>query len=356
MTSHKIKVLIVDDSAVVRQVLSQMLLGQPDIELLPAAADPIFAMKRMQKTWPDVMILDVEMPRMDGITFLKKLMVERPTPVIICSTLTEQGAQITLDALQAGAVTVITKPKMGLKGFLEESANQVLQAVRSAAKAQLKNLFTSRSAQSLPVSSRATPSMNPWLSSEKIVVIGTSTGGTQALEYILTRLPAHAPGIVIVQHMPEKFTAMFAERLNSLCQITVSEAKTGDRVLAGSALIAPGGRHTKLIRSGAQYKVEVFDGPSVNRHKPSVDVLFRSTAQQAGKNALGIIMTGMGDDGARGLKTLFDAGAMTVAQDEATSVVFGMPKEAIALGAVQQISPLSGIIKHILELKVKNSA
>ncbi|WP_154115586.1 protein-glutamate methylesterase/protein-glutamine glutaminase [Vibrio cincinnatiensis] len=358
MTSKKIKVLIVDDSAVVRQVLSQILLGQPDIELLPAAADPIFAMKRMQQTWPDVIILDVEMPRMDGITFLKKLMAERPTPVIICSTLTEQGAQITLEALQAGALTIITKPKMGLKGFLEESSNQVLQAVRTAAKAQLKNLFTLRPSHTLQpqafVSAGSPSSINSLLSSEKIVVIGTSTGGTQALKYVLTRLPAHAPGIVIVQHMPEKFTAMFAERLNSLCQITVSEAKTGDRVLAGSALIAPGGKHTKLVRSGAQYKVEVFDGPSVNRHKPSVDVLFRSAAQQAGKNALGIIMTGMGDDGARGLKTLFDVGAMTIAQDEATCVVFGMPKEAIALGAVRQISPLSGIVKHILVREVKS--
>ncbi|NAW69936.1 chemotaxis-specific protein-glutamate methyltransferase CheB [Vibrio sp. V27_P1S3P104] len=356
MTHKKIKVLIVDDSAVVRQVFSQMLSGQPDIELLPAAADPIFAMKRMQQTWPDVMILDVEMPRMDGITFLKKLMAERPIPVIICSTLTEQGAQITLDALQAGAVTIITKPKVGLKGFLEESTNQVLQAVRSAAKAQLKNLLTPRQTQLARPSSTVTkngptPSINALLSSEKIVVIGTSTGGTQALEYVLTRLPAHSPGIVIVQHMPEKFTAMFAERLNNLCQISVSEAKTGDRVLPGCALIAPGGKHTKLVRSGAQYKVEVFDGPPVNRHKPSVDVLFRSTAQQAGKNALAIIMTGMGDDGARGLKVLLDSGAKTVAQDEATCVVFGMPKEAIALGAAQHVSPLAGIITHILQFE-----
>ncbi|EKO3735239.1 MULTISPECIES: protein-glutamate methylesterase/protein-glutamine glutaminase [Vibrio] len=357
MINNKIQVLIVDDSAVVRQVLSQILVDQPDIELLPAAADPLFAMKRMEKNWPDVIILDVEMPRMDGITFLKKIMAERPTPVIICSTLTEKGAQVTLEALQAGAVTIITKPKMGLKDFLEDSANQVLQAVRGAAKAKVKNLFNasaSHSDKSLSTEHKfqtqpAAPlPINSLLSSEKIVVIGTSTGGTQALEYVLTHLPKHAPGIVIVQHMPEKFTAMFAERLNSLSQMTVSEAKSGDRVLPGVALIAPGGKHTKLLRSGAQYKVEVFDGPLVNRHKPAVDVLFRSAAQQAGSNALGIIMTGMGDDGARGLKAMFDHGALTVAQDEASCVVFGMPKEAIALGAVQTICPLAAIPKQIL--------
>ncbi|WP_332399701.1 chemotaxis response regulator protein-glutamate methylesterase [Vibrio metschnikovii] len=357
MTNKKIQVLIVDDSAVVRQVLSQILVEQPDIDLLPAAADPLFAMKRMEKNWPDVIILDVEMPRMDGITFLKKIMAERPTPVIICSTLTEKGAQVTLEALQAGAVTIITKPKMGLKDFLEDSANQVLQAVRGAAKAKVKNLFNasaSHSEKSLSTEHKfqtqpaASLPINSLLSSEKIVVIGTSTGGTQALEYVLTHLPKHAPGIVIVQHMPEKFTAMFAERLNSLSQMTVSEAKSGDRVLPGIALIAPGGKHTKLLRSGAQYKVEVFDGPLVNRHKPAVDVLFRSAAQQAGSNVLGIIMTGMGDDGARGLKAMFDHGASTVAQDEASCVVFGMPKEAIALGAVQTICSLSAIPKQIL--------
>ncbi|WP_217542961.1 protein-glutamate methylesterase/protein-glutamine glutaminase [Vibrio metschnikovii] len=357
MTNKKIQVLIVDDSAVVRQVLSQILVEQPDIDLLPAAADPLFAMKRMEKNWPDVIILDVEMPRMDGITFLKKIMAERPTPVIICSTLTEKGAQVTLEALQAGAVTIITKPKMGLKDFLEDSANQVLQAVRGAAKAKVKNLVNPSSPhldKSLLMENKRQPPsaaslpINSLLSSEKIVVIGTSTGGTQALEYVLTHLPKHAPGIVIVQHMPEKFTAMFAERLNSLSQMTVSEAKSGDRVLPGIALIAPGGKHTKLLRSGAQYKVEVFDGPLVNRHKPAVDVLFRSAAQQAGSNVLGIIMTGMGDDGARGLKAMFDHGASTVAQDEASCVVFGMPKEAIALGAVQTICPLSAIPKQIL--------
>lgn len=357
MNNNKIKVLIVDDSAVVRQVLTQILTTQTDIELLPPAADPLFAMKRMEKDWPDVIILDLEMPRMDGITFLKKIMAERPTPVIICSTLTEQGAQVTMEALHAGAVSIITKPKMGLKDFLEDSANQVLQAVRGAAKAKVKNLIpmTTRVSSKPSATQKMLPKVNPTavkmnalLSTEKIIVIGTSTGGTQALEYVLTHLPKHAPGIVIVQHMPEKFTAMFAERLNRLSQMTVTEAKSGDRVLPGVALIAPGGKHTKLLRSGAQYKVEVFDGPLVNRHKPAVDVLFRSAAQQAGSNALGIIMTGMGDDGARGLKQMFDQGASTLAQDEASCIVFGMPKEAINLGAVQEVVTLADIPKHIL--------
>jgi two-component system chemotaxis response regulator CheB len=297
------------------------------------------------------------MPRMDGISFLKKIMSERPTPVVICSSLAEQGAQATFEALSAGAVAIITKPKMGLKSFLEDSSNDIVQAVRSAARANMRALSNSvRSVSSTaPVTNfdrpkntadvMLSPGTNRALerTTDQLIAIGTSTGGTQALEAVLTKLPATSLGIVIVQHMPEKFTAMFAERLNSLCQIEVLEAKNGDRVIPGRALIAPGGRHMMLRRNGAQYVVDVADGPLVNRHKPSVDVLFRSVAKFAGANALGIIMTGMGDDGARGMKEMHDAGAKTIAQDEASCVVFGMPKEAIKLGGADQIIPLDQI-------------
>jgi two-component system chemotaxis response regulator CheB len=309
-------------------------------------------MTRMNAQWPDVIVLDVEMPRMDGITFLKKIMAERPTPVVICSTLTEKGAETSMQALAAGAVSILTKPKVGLKSFLEDSSCDLVQAVKAAARANLANL---RSAKAVPVSPKL--SADAVLSStghamsrttEHIVAIGTSTGGTQALETVLTALPATAPGIVIVQHMPEKFTASFAKRLDSLCEIRVKEASDQDRVLPGLALIAPGGRHMLLKRSGAQYHVEILDGPLVNRHKPSVDVLFRSVAKYAGSNAVGFIMTGMGDDGARGLREMREAGAPTVAQDEKSCVVFGMPKEAIALGAADKVMPLDQIPDEIM--------
>jgi len=343
----KIKVLLVDDSAVVRQVLQAVLDQEPDIQVIGAASDPIFAMEKMTREWPDVIVLDVEMPRMDGITFLKKIMAEHPTPVVICSTLTEKGAETTMQALAAGAVEIITKPKVGLKSFLQESSNDLVAAVRAAAQANVRR--TIRAATPLPqiagklnadtILSAATAHSRAQ-TTERIVAIGTSTGGTQALEVVLTALPRVCPGIVIVQHMPEKFTALFASRLNGLCQIEVREAKNNDRVMPGLALIAPGGKHMLLKRSGAYYHVEVVDGPLVNRHRPSVDVLFRSVAKFAGKNATGIIMTGMGDDGARGLKEMLDAGAPTVAQDEATCVVFGMPKEAIKMGAAKKVAPL----------------
>lgn len=343
----KIKVLLVDDSAVVRQVLQAVLDREPDIQVIGAVSDPIFAMQKLVKEWPDVIVLDVEMPRMDGITFLKKIMAEHPTPVVICSTLTEKGAETTMQALAAGAVEIITKPKVGLKSFLQESSNDLVTAVRAAAQANvrckvkastpLKQVAGKLNADAI-LSAATAHSMAQ--TTERIVAIGTSTGGTQALEAVLTALPRVCPGIVIVQHMPEKFTALFAERLNGLCQIEVREAKHNDRVIPGLALIAPGGRHMLLKRSGAYYHVEVVEGPLVNRHRPSVDVLFRSVAKFAGKNATGIIMTGMGDDGARGLKEMLDAGAPTVAQDEATCVVFGMPKEAIKLGAVKKVVPL----------------
>jgi len=346
--AEKIKVMIVDDSALVRQVVSQVLAGDPGIEVIGTAADPIFALQKMKSLWPDVLVIDIEMPRMDGISFLKRVMAERPTPVVVCSSLAEKGAQATFEALSAGAVSIITKPKLGLKSFLEDSSNDIVQAVRSAARANMRAL---RASSVLPAQPRLTadamlsPGVNRALerTTDQLVAIGTSTGGTQALEAVLTRLPATSPGIVIVQHMPEKFTAMFAERLNGLSRIEVREARHGDRVIPGCALIAPGGRHMMLKRNGAQYVVDVADGPLVNRHKPSVDVLFRSVAKFAGANALGIIMTGMGDDGARGLKEMHDAGAPTIAQDEASCVVFGMPKEAIKLGAADQVMALEQI-------------
>ncbi|MBI4740946.1 MAG: chemotaxis response regulator protein-glutamate methylesterase [Betaproteobacteria bacterium] len=351
--AEKIKVMIVDDSALVRQVVSQALATDPGIEVIATASDPIFALEKMKSRWPDVLVIDIEMPRMDGITFLKKVMAEHPTPTVVCSSLAEQGAQATFEALAAGALSIITKPKIGLKSFLEDASNDIVHAVRSAARANLRAL---RPVGAPPVSAAAGhpkltadailgPAGHRALerTTDQVVAIGTSTGGTQALEAVLTRLPATSPGIVIVQHMPEKFTAMFAERLNGLCHIEVREAKNGDRVIPGRALIAPGGRHMMLKRSGAQYLVDVVDGPLVNRHKPSVDVLFRSVAKFAGANALGIIMTGMGDDGARGMKEMHDAGASTIAQDEASCVVFGMPKEAIKLGAADRTLALDQI-------------
>jgi len=350
----RIKVLIVDDSAVVRQVLSQLLAGDSGIEVMATAADPILAMERMKKEWPDVVVLDIEMPRMDGITFLRKLMAEHPTPVVICSTLTERGAQTTMEAMAAGAAAIITKPKSGLKQFLQDASNDLVSAVKSAASVNIKRLVPhGRPALNVPTKHSADVILPPGgramtQTTERIIAIGTSTGGTQALEAVLTRLPTLVPGIVIVQHMPEKFTEAFAKRLDGLCQISVKEAANNDRVIPGSALIAPGGRHMLLKRSGAQYYVEVTDGPLVNRHRPSVDVLFRSTAQVAGANAFGIIMTGMGDDGARGLKEMLDAGARTLAQDEASCVVFGMPREAIRLGAAQQTVSLDEIPEHIV--------
>lgn len=356
--SARIKVMIVDDSAVVRQTVRQALERDAGIEVIAAASDPLFAISHMQREWPDVIVLDIEMPRMDGLTFLKKIMTERPTPVVICSSLAESGAAATLQALSAGAAAIITKPKMGVKQFLEDSANDVVQAVKAAARANASRLVPRATTPLNPAPKLSADAMLGGLGSgsnmvrttERIVAIGTSTGGTQALEAVLTRLPAVCPGIVIVQHMPERFTAMFAERLNSLCALEVREARHGDRVMPGRALIAPGCKHMMPARSGAQYTVEVVDGPLINRHRPSVDVLFRSCAKFAGKNAVGVIMTGMGDDGARGLKEMHDAGASTLAEDESTCVVFGMPKEAIRLGGVDRVVPLTQIPEAILGL------
>lgn len=345
--SARIKVFIVDDSAVVRQVLTEVLGADPALEVCGSAADPLFAFERFKHGWPDVIVSDVEMPRMDGVTFVRRVMAERPTPVVVCSSLTEKGAQTTMNVLAAGAVGVVTKPKLGVKQFLQESSQALTEAVRGAARARVARLLPpdpERMVRHTADAMMPAPGSEALAcTTERIVAIGTSTGGTQALEHVLTALPRVSPGIVIVQHMPEHFTAAFAERLNGLCQIEVKEAVHGDRVLPGRALIAPGGRHMILRRSGALYYVDVVDGPLVNRHKPSVDVLFRSVAKYAGRNALGVIMTGMGDDGARGLKEMREAGASTCAQDEASCVVFGMPKEAIKLGAAGCVLPLDHI-------------
>ncbi len=351
-----IQVFIVDDSAVVRQVLSDLLAGTPDIRVLGTAADPLFALQKMEKQWPDVIVLDIEMPRMDGITFLRKIMAERPTPVIICSTLTQAGASVCVDALNAGAVELITKPKVGLKDFLVEERRRLIDAIHSAAQARLHKLRAAPAQAEVAPKVRLadfpeTQAAKLELTTERVVAIGASTGGTQALESVLTALPTTAPGIAIVQHMPEKFTAAFAERLNRICQIEVREAVNGDRIRQGLALIAPGGRHMQVKRNGAQYVVDVRDGPPVNRHKPSVDVLFRSAANHAGMNALGIILTGMGDDGAEGLLRMRQAGALTIAQDEDTCVVFGMPKEAIKRDAAVHVLPLPQIASAILRFQ-----
>jgi two-component system chemotaxis response regulator CheB len=351
-----IKVMVVDDSAVVRQVVAGLLGAAPGIEVLAAVADPLLAIERLRQAWPDVIVLDVEMPRMDGITFLRKIMAERPTPVVICSTLTEKGAKTTLEALAAGAVAIVTKPRLGLKQFLAEAGDELVATVRAAARANVRRLVPRADAPPpLVPKNTADVILAPGgpramtQTTERVIALGTSTGGTQALEEVLSALPRVCPGIVIVQHMPEKFTAAFATRLDGLCRIEVKEAQHGDRVVPGRALIAPGGRHMLLKRSGAQYVVDVIDGPVVNRHRPSVDVLFRSVAKSAGVNALGIIMTGMGDDGAAGLAEMRAAGARTLAQDEESCVVFGMPKEAIKRGGVERSVPLQGIAAEILK-------
>jgi len=357
--AQRVQVMIVDDSAVVRQVLSSVLQADPGIEVLWAVADPLLAMERMKSRWPQVIVLDVEMPRMDGLTFLRKIMSERPTPVVVCSTLTAAGAATTLEALAAGAVSIVTKPKLGLRQFIEDSSSDLVSAVKAAAVANVQRLGPQRDAMTARTGVAPKLSADAILAprgahamqqtTERVVALGTSTGGTQALEHVLRRLPGNSAAIAIVQHMPEKFTAAFAQRLDSLCEVEVREARNGERLLPGHALIAPGGKHMMVKRSGAHYHVEVIDGPLVNRHRPSVDVLFRSVAKAAGRNSLGVIMTGMGDDGARGLKEMSEAGAATIAQDEASCVVFGMPKEAIRLGAAQRVLALEELPRAIVD-------
>jgi two-component system, chemotaxis family, protein-glutamate methylesterase/glutaminase len=350
--SERIGVLIVDDSAVVRQVLSARLRESPGIEVMGAVADPIFAMEHMNKSWPDVVVLDLEMPRMDGLTFLKKIMAVRPTPVVICSTLTQRNADISLEALAAGAVSVIAKPQTGLKRFIEDDSADIVAVVRAAAAAgrrRTRKPVPAMAGAAPPARTATVPALpaRPVTGQERLIAIGTSTGGTQALEKVLPALQPGGTGVVVVQHMPEKFTAAFAARLDTMCRVRVLEAADGDPVLPGHVLIAPGGRHLEVVKDGTRYRVRVFDGPPVNRHRPSVDVLFRSVAKVAGPAALGVIMTGMGDDGARGLLEMHKVGAFTVAQDETTCVVHGMPREAVALGAVDRETPLAQIAEVI---------
>ncbi len=350
---QKIKVLVVDDSALVRQTLIELLSSDPGIEVVGAAGDPYAAVERMKEIVPDVITLDVEMPRMDGLTFLRKIMAQHPIPVIICSTLTEQGAETTLKALEYGAVDIIQKPKVGTKKFFEESRIRICDAVKAAASAKLRvytpiTVRPKLNADAVIPMDRQPKAMVK--TTEKVVVVGASTGGTEALRILLEALPMDSPAIAVVQHMPENFTAAFSKRLDGICRITVREAQDGDTMLRGQALIAPGNRHMLLKRSGARYYVEIKDGPLVSRHRPSVDVLFRSAARYAGANTVGVIMTGMGDDGAKGLRELFDAGAHTVAQDEQTCIVFGMPNEAIKLGGVRKVMPLGNLAGEILRM------
>lgn len=367
-----IRTYVVDDSAVVRQALTHMLQGDPEIELVGSAPNPLLAEPAIAKLKPDVLLLDIEMPGMDGITFLRKLMGTMPIPTVICSTLTTEGSRAALDALAAGAVAVVAKPRMGLKQFLEESRRELIRTLKTAAQARPRALSRAPApaAAGAPGSgfshgagpagggmshgagygSSAASSIAGLhaLSVNKPIAIGSSTGGTQAIEQVLTQMPSDAPGIAIVQHMPERFTAMYASRLDGLCAINVREARDGDRIERGVALIAPGGRHMQVRKQAGQYYVQVFAGPPVNRHCPAVDVMFKSMAECAGRDALGIILTGMGDDGARGLLAMHQAGARTIAQDEASCVVFGMPKEAIKLGAADDILPLDHIGSEIL--------
>lgn len=352
----KIRVLVVDDSASVRQTMQQVLEADPDIEVIGLASDPFVAARKIQEEIPDVITLDVEMPRMDGITFLRKIMSQRPIPVVMCSSLTEEGSETLMQALEAGAVDVILKPKIGVADYLAEAADRVRETVKAAAAARTGVARrAARHGESGPQKKLTADAMLPPPSgkamartTEKIVCIGASTGGTESLREVLEVIPVNSPGIVIVQHMPEKFTAAFAKRLNTLCEVEVKEAQDGDAVLRGQVLIAPGDKHMLLERQGARYHVSVRSGPLVSRHRPSVDVLFRSAARSAGANAIGVIMTGMGDDGARGMLEMHEAGAVTFAQDEATSVVFGMPKEAIARGGAQKVIPLGRIASEIL--------
>ncbi len=344
-----IRVLIVDDSAVVRRTLAEVLTSDPEIEIMGSAADPFLAAARIREEVPDVMVLDVEMPRMDGITFLRKIMEQRPIPVVICSSLTEEGAETTLRALEYGAVDIITKPRVATQEFLRESRELLCDAVKAACKARIRGYRAVEPALTADAVLARPSSLAMVETTEKVALIGASTGGTEALKVLLERMPPDAPGILIVQHMPEKFTAAFAQRLDSLCRIHVKEAANGDTVLRGQALIAPGNHHMLLKRSGARYFVEVRDGPLVCRHRPSVDVLFRSGGRYAGRNAVGVLMTGMGNDGAHGLLEMKQAGARTIAQDEASSVVFGMPCEAIKLGAADKVLPLGAIAGAVLE-------
>ncbi|HLP00930.1 MAG TPA: chemotaxis response regulator protein-glutamate methylesterase [Opitutaceae bacterium] len=348
--TNPIKVLVVDDSPVVRQAMTTVLGSDPDIQVIGAAGDPYEAVALMRETAPDVITLDIEMPRMDGVTFLQKLMAQHPLPVLVCSSYATTGSDVTARVFQHGAVDIITKPRLGTEAFLAEARIVICDAVKAAARVR-PELLVRRPPGRPAITAEAPLTSTPArarVATERVIVLGASTGGTQAVSCVLEALPAECPGIVVVQHMPEGFTRSFADTLDSFCRLKVKEAADGDEVLPGRVLIAPGGLHTMIKRQGARYFVEVRDGPLVSRHRPSVDVLFRSAARAVGSGATGVILTGMGDDGALGLKELKDAGAFTIAQDEESSVVFGMPKEAIKLGAAARILPLDQIAGTIL--------
>ncbi|MBI3525536.1 MAG: chemotaxis response regulator protein-glutamate methylesterase [Betaproteobacteria bacterium] len=343
-----IKVLIVDDSALIRSVLKEIIEGHRDLQVVGAAPDPIVAREMIKALNPDVITLDVEMPRMDGLGFLEKLMRLRPMPVVMISSLTEKGSDVTFRALELGAVDYIAKPKLDISRGLKEYSEEIADKIRAAAKAKLKSKPIAQVAQSLSADAILPSLSNRIASTEKLIIVGASTGGTEAIKDFLIKLPPDCPGIAITQHMPEAFTKSFAQRLDNLCKISVKEAEHGDRILPGHAFIAPGHSHLLVSRSGANYVCELSDGPPVNRHRPSVDVLFRSAANHVGKNAIGVILTGMGKDGAKGMLEMKQAGAYNFSQDEASCVVFGMPKEAIAVGGVDEIIPLQDMAKRVM--------
>ncbi|HWT70852.1 MAG TPA: chemotaxis response regulator protein-glutamate methylesterase [Oxalicibacterium sp.] len=352
----KIKVLIVDDSALIRSVMKEIINSQPDMEVVGVAPDPIIARDLIKQTDPDVLTLDVEMPRMDGLDFLEKLMRLRPMPVLMVSSLTERGSEITLRALELGAVDFVTKPKMSIQSGMLEYTEMIADKIRAASRARIKSRHVAPADAAVQGGEALPMIRNPLTSSEKLIIIGASTGGTEAIKDFLVQMPSDCPGILITQHMPPGFTKSFAQRLDGLCKIGVKESEGNERVLPGHAYIAPGHSHLKLVRSGANYMTQLDDGPPVNRHRPSVDVLFHSAAVAAGKNAVGVILTGMGKDGAHGMLEMKNAGAYNFAQDEASCVVFGMPREAIAVGAAHEIGALNALPGMVLAYLAANSS